>query len=80
LFFDDLGINYSEVNTIRSSYIYKILEKFSPTANGGMEDHMNACTILSELADYKPLYLEMLSSRAFEVYKEYLGSDSSSSK
>ena len=41
---------------------------------------MNACSILSEVADYKVLYLDMLSLRAMEMYKEYLNNDCSSSK
>lgn len=41
---------------------------------------MNACTILSEIADFKVLYSDMLSSRAIEMYKEYLDSDCQSSK
>ena len=41
---------------------------------------MNACTILTEIADYKTLYLDMLSPRAIEMYREYLGSEDSSAK
>jgi len=36
--------------------------------------------ILSEIANYKILYNEMLSERAFELYREYLKGDSDSSK
>ena len=63
LFFDDCGVSYTEVNSIRSCYVFKIIEKFSPAAPGGMEDHMNACSILSDVADYKVLYMDMLSPK-----------------
>jgi hypothetical protein len=80
LFFEDCGVGYAEVNSIRQSYVYKIIQKLSPAAPGGIEDHMNACSVLSDIADYKILYMEMLSSRAFEMYKEFLSSESDSTK
>lgn len=42
------------IETIRQSFIYKIVQKLDPQY--GLEDHLNAQQILSELADYKPVY------------------------
>jgi hypothetical protein len=58
--------------------VHKIIEKLSPASS--LEDQLNAQQILSDIADYKVLYLEMLSDKAFDNYREYLGSDSDSSK
>lgn len=41
VFFDGM-IEYSEVNSIRCSFVYKIVQKMDPEAVGGMEDHLNA--------------------------------------
>lgn len=78
LFFD--VISYSEVNSIRASFVFKLVNKLNPEAAKGMEDHLNATQILSELADYKVLYAEMASARCFEEYVRNLMSDSESSK
>ena len=42
------------IESIRQSFIYKIVQKLDPKY--GLEDHLNAQQILSELADYKPVY------------------------
>lgn len=55
------------IETIRQSFIYKIAQKLDPEY--GLEDHLNAQQILSELADYKPVYQELVSQRCIELYK-----------
>lgn len=78
LFFD--VISYSEVNSIRASFVFKLVNKLNPGAPKGLEDHLNATQILSELSDYKVLYNELVSPRCFEEYIRFLTSDCESSK
>jgi len=58
--FNENSIAYSEVNSIRTSYVHKLIQKFN-NEEKGLEEHMNVCQILCEIADYKVLYTEMLS-------------------
>ena len=56
----------ANVEVIRQSYIYKIVEKLDPKYE--FEDHLNAQTLLSELVDYKQVYSELTSQRAVQLY------------
>jgi SIT4 phosphatase-associated protein len=66
------------VDTIRQSFVFKVIEKLAPKHS--LEDHLNAQNLLSELADYKQIYLELTSSRSCALYKSYLSSECQSSK
>lgn len=66
------------VQTIMQSFIFKIVEKLNPTFE--MEHHLNARSILCELVEYKQVYTELKSQRCLELYKQYLASDSISTK
>ena len=66
------------IESIRQSFIYKILQRLDPQY--GLEDHLNAQQILSELADYKPVYQELVSPRCIELYKTFLKGNSDTSK
>lgn len=48
------GFEYEEIDSIRSSFIYKIAQKFG--VNGDLEIHLNAMSVLTELADFKAVY------------------------
>jgi hypothetical protein len=71
-------ISYSEVETIKQSFIHKILQRFDPGLQ--FEDHLNAQSILVELSDYKAVYVELTSKRSLELYKSFLRSESATSK
>ena len=45
-----------------------------------MEDHINTQNILCELADYKSIYTELTGKRCCDIYKQYLQSDSTTTK
>ena len=79
LFYND-KVNLADINSIRASFIFKIVQKLSPNAPGGLEDHLNAGQILSELAEYKTLQDVLVSERCYEEYVKYLMSDCSTSK
>ena len=68
----------SAVESIRKSFIHKIVLKFDPKFT--VEDHMNAASLLSELVEYKQVYLELVSQRNLDIIKEFLKSESESSK
>lgn len=55
--FDDHYL--SSVESIRKSFIHKIVLKFDPKYT--VEDHLNAASLLSELVEYKQVYLELVS-------------------
>lgn len=75
---DILQLSYHDINTLRCSYVLKIIQKLAPETT--YEDQLNSQQILCDIADYKLLYTEMLSEGAFELYKGYLKSESDSSK
>ena len=52
------GLDYNEIDSIRSTYIYKIAQKFEP--ENDVEVHLNAATVLTELADYKAVFYELI--------------------
>ena len=67
VFEDHFQVNYNE---IRMSFIEKIVERLGPQFT--YEDNINAQSILSELAEHKPLYTAMTSPRCFEEYKKII--------
>lgn len=78
VFFDQEGLSAEDINSIRASYIFKITQKLGESY--GLEDHLNAIQILSELADNKVLFTEMVSTRCFQEYVKNLTSDCDSTK
>ena len=77
---DSNELSVRDMDGVRQSFIFKILQRLAPSQGDNYEDHLNAQQVLSELADYKPAYIELTSQRAQQVFRECLASDNDSAK
>lgn len=76
----DAEISAADMDSLRQSFVFRILQRLAPSQQGGFEDHLNVQQVLSELVDYKSAYSELTSQRAQQVFRECLVEDCDSAK
>ena len=76
---DDTQLDFTEIDSIKNSFIIKIVDKLDGDESK-LEEQLNSCSILSELAETKSLFNEMISRRCLDKYRDYLNSEFTSSK